>query len=261
MPRIALVIEYSGSAFHGWQRQQDLPSVQATLEDAIQQIVNHPVMLVAAGRTDAGVHALNMVAHFDTEKEYPKEAFTFGVNHFLPTTIRVHEAYYLDENFHARFCATYRRYHFLILNTPTSSPLLVDRVLWHPIPLNTAAMQLGANFLLGEHDFSSFRGKDCQAKSPVKIVHFCQITHQGHLIKVDIQANGFLHHMVRNIIGVLLKIGEGRRAPTWMQEVLAAKDRTAAGMNVPASGLYFYEVGYPETFGIKARESASDWYF
>ena len=260
MPRIALVIEYSGNHFHGWQRQLDLPSVQATLEDAIQQIVKHRVVTVAAGRTDAGVHALNMVVHFDTEKNYPKEAFTFGVNHFLPPSIRIHQAYYLDESFHARFSATYRRYHYLILNTATSSPLLADRVFWHPIPLNAEAMQAGANFIVGEQDFSSVRGKDCQAKNPIRTVHFCKVARQGDVIRIDIQANGFLHHMVRNIVGVLLKIGEGRRAPYWVQEVLAAKDRTVAGMNVPPDGLYFDEVGYPEAFGvvIKAREFSSD---
>jgi tRNA pseudouridine38-40 synthase len=254
MPRIALGLEYCGTEFRGWQRQPDLPSVQETLETAISAIVQHPVEVVAAGRTDRGVHAVGMVAHFDTEAEHPETAFVFGVNRFLPSSIKVHWAQYVDEEFHARFKAVYRRYQYVILNTSTASPLLHERVFWHPIPLDAALMQQAADLLVGEHDFTSVRGKDCQARTPVKKVHFCKVTRERDLIIIDIQADGFLHHMVRNITGVLLKIGEGRQPVSWINEVLAAKTRTAAGMNVPGCGLYFCEVGYPENFGLVKRQ-------
>lgn len=246
MPRIALTIEYCGTDFHGWQRQPNLPSIQETLEIAISQIVQHPVEVVAAGRTDKGVHAKAMIAHFDTTASHPERAFIFGLNRFLPPSIKVHQANYVADDFHARFSASYRRYEYLILNTPTPSPLLHERTFWHPIPLDPEKMQKAADLIIGEHDFTSMRGKDCQAKSPIKKVHFCKISRAGDLIIIDIQADGFLHHMVRNITGVLLKIGEGRQPVHWITEVLAAKTRTAAGMNVPPWGLYFCEVGYPE---------------
>lgn len=246
MPRIAIVVEYCGTEFHGWQRQPDLPSVQATLEAAISQIVQHQVEVVAAGRTDRGVHAKAMVAHFDTTTNHPERAFVFGINSFLPQSIKIHAAHYVPATFHARFNATFRRYQYVILNTATPSPLLHERAFWHPIPLAVDKMQQAADLIVGEHDFSSFRGKDCQAKSPVKNIHFCKVTQKEAKIIIDIQANGFLHHMVRNITGVLLKIGEGRKPTHWINEVLTAKTRTAAAMNVPACGLYFCEVGYPE---------------
>lgn len=256
MSRIALVIEFVGTNFHGWQRQPDVPSVQALLEEAISQIVKHPIEVVAAGRTDRGVHAVGMIVHFDTDLELPETAFVFGVNNFLPPSVKVKQAKYMDDAFHARFKAIYRRYQYVILNTPTPSPLLAERVFWHPIPLNQELMQKSADLIVGEHDFTSLRGKDCQARTPIKKVHFCKISRQVDLIIIDIQADGFLHHMVRNIVGVLIKIGEGRQKITWMNEVLAAKTRTAAGMNVPASGLYFCEAGYPAVFDIHWQGNA-----
>jgi tRNA pseudouridine38-40 synthase len=251
MPRLALVLEYCGTEFHGWQKQKDLPSVQETLEVAITQLVQHPVTVVAAGRTDRGVHALAMVAHFDTSANHAERSFILGINHFLPPSIRVHAAHYVQASFHARFSANFRRYQYRILNRNTNAPLLHERVFWHPIPLDIKKMQEAANFLVGTHDFTSFRGKDCQAKTPIKTIHFCKISRQEDIITIDIQADGFLQHMVRNITGVLLKVGEGRQDITWVNTVLAAKTRTAAAMNVPACGLYFKEVGY--THGISSH--------
>ena len=256
MPRIALCLEYDGTPFHGWQKQPGLSTVQETLAESIKQLAGHPVDVIAAGRTDKGVHALNMVVHFDTHKEYELQAFIFGLNHFLPPSIRVQAAKFMPADFHARFCAKARRYHYLILNRPVTSALFSTRVFWHPIPLNEVLMQEAAQYLLGTHDFSSFRAADCQAHSPIKTIRFCKVHRKQDFICIDIEADGFLHNMVRNITGVLVKIGGGRQPITWMAEVLSARDRQAAAMKVPAAGLYFKEVQYPLLFELDSWRSA-----
>ncbi|MCX7122703.1 MAG: tRNA pseudouridine(38-40) synthase TruA [Gammaproteobacteria bacterium] len=245
MPRILLEVEYVGTAYHGWQRQsRGVASVQATLEAALTQLVQHPVRLVAAGRTDAGVHARCQVVHFDTPVMRQLYTYIVGANHFLPHDIRVHAAKRVADDFNARFSALARRYQYQILNQPVASSLLHDRVLWHPLPLDVDLMHQAAQYLVGTYDFSSFRGQECQAKSPIKTVHFCNVTRQEKLIVIDIKAGGFLHHMVRNIVGVLLKIGAKKKVPEWMQDVLLAKRRDAAAMTIPPQGLYFMEVDY-----------------
>ncbi len=243
MARIALKIEYLGTHYHGWQRQEALCSIQESIENALLEFLGEPVTLVAAGRTDKGVHATGQVAHFDTTIIRSMQSYVFGLNHFLPADIRIVAAHEVSPDFHARFDAKYRQYQMRIFNRRVASSVLADRVLWHPIPLNESLMQQGANYLVGEHDFTSFRGKDCQAKSPIKTVNFCEISRQDDLIVMDIQASGFLHNMVRNITGVLIKIGEGRQAPEWAKAVLLAKQRQAAGKTVSAEGLYLVEVG------------------
>lgn len=195
MPRILLKVEYLGSRYHGWQRQADLPSIQETLENALLQFLQEPVMVTAAGRTDKGVHATGQIVHFDTTVIRAAHQYVFGLNHFLPEDIRILEAREVPNDFHARFSAIYRRYQMRILNRRVASGILMNQVLWHPIPLNETWMQQGADYLLGEHDFTSFRGRDCQARSPVKQLQFCEIIRQGDLININIQASGFLHNM------------------------------------------------------------------
>ncbi len=247
MPRILLEVEYVGTAYHGWQRQTpEIPSIQATLESALAKIVQHPVEVVAAGRTDKGVHARCQMVHFDTSAERALYAYITGANHYLPPDIRVHSAQVVPEDFHARFSAQARRYHYHILNQPVASSILHQRVLWHRLPLELELMQQAAQYLVGTHDFSSFRSQECQAKSPIKTLHFCNILREGPLIIVDVKANGFLHHMVRNIVGVLLEIGGKKQPPEWMREVLLAQRREAAAMTIPPQGLYFVGVDYPE---------------
>lgn len=244
MPRIALKIEYLGTHYHGWQRQAELCSIQGAIEQALFQFLHQEVTIVAAGRTDSGVHATGQIAHFDTEIIRPLHAYVSGVNHFLPWDIRIIEAYQVADDFHARFDAIYRRYQMRIFNRRTASSVLAGRVLWHPIPLDAALMQAGVDLLIGKHDFSSFRGRDCQAKTPIKTLQFCQVERQDDLIHINIQASGFLHNMVRNITGVLFKIGEGRQPVEWAREVLEARKREAAGATVLPEGLYLAEIGY-----------------
>lgn len=247
MPRILLKVEYLGTHYHGWQRQAALPTVQEALETALLQFLQEPVTVTAAGRTDKGVHATGQVIHFDTTRLRAMHHYVFGLNHFLPKDIRILEAHEVPGDFHARFSALYRRYQMRILNRPVASGILTDRVLWHPVPLNEVWMQQGADYLLGKHDFTSFRGPDCQAKSPVKHLQHCEIIRQEDLITIHLQASGFLHNMVRNITGVLIKIGEGRQPPAFAKAVLEARNREAAAKTVAPEGLYLTEIGYPLT--------------
>lgn len=244
MPRIALKIEYLGTRYHGWQRQPELVSIQGTIEKALFQFLQEEVGLVAAGRTDKGVHATGQIAHFDTSKNRPLYTYIFGLNHFLPNDIRVIDAFEVAPDFHARFSAIFRRYEMHIFNRSVDSATLSERMLWHPVPLDVALMQQGADYLIGEHDFTSFRGADCQAHSPIKTLNFCKISRHNEKIIINIQASGFLHKMVRNITGVLIKIGEGRRTPNWALSVLNAKERAKGGKTVSPHGLYLVEIGY-----------------
>ncbi len=245
MPQIALKIEYLGTHYHGWQRQGGLPSVQQAVEEALFLFLGEQVRITAAGRTDKGVHAEGQVAHFETKVLREMHEYVFGLNHFLAKDIRVLEAKVVADDFHARFDAIFRRYEMRILNRPMASAIWEGRVLSHPVLLDIALMQEGANYLLGAHDFTSFRGRDCQAKSPFKHLQFCKISREEDLITLNIQAGGFLHNMVRNITGVLIKIGEGRKPPIWAKEVLEARKREAGGKTVSPEGLYLVEIGYP----------------
>ena len=246
--RIALGIEYNGHGYHGWQAQQQLPTVQQHLEDALSKIADEPIEVFCAGRTDAGVHATGQVVHFDTEGSRPLRAWTLGVNTYLPASISVRWAQVVDQEFHARFSALTRRYRYFIHNYHVRSALLGTRTTFHHLPLNAELMQTAAQFLLGEFDFTSFRSSQCESKTANRNVQKIEVTRKNELIIIEIQANAFLHHMVRNIAGVLIQVGGGHRPPEWVQEVLQAKDRRQAAETAPASGLYLVKVEYPESY-------------
>lgn len=253
--RIVVGLEYDGRAFCGWQSQPNGRSVQDALEQAISRMAGHPVRLHAAGRTDAGVHGSQQIAHFDTEAGRPITAWVRGVNSFLPQGVAVLWAKQTGEDFHARFSAKARHYRYLLLNHPVRPALLAGRVGWHHAPLDLDRMQAAARHLVGEHDFSSFRSSECQARSPVKILTRLDIGREGGLICVDASAGGFLHHMVRNLMGALVHIGKGGAEPGWMAELLAARDRTIAPPTFMPDGLYFAGVSYPAAFGIASEPS------
>lgn len=246
--RIALGIEYVGSLYHGWQSQVGLMAVQTCLEAALAKVADHPINVVCAGRTDAGVHALGQVVHFDTDAVRTNRAWILGVNSYLPDDIRIQWAQVMPEDFHARFTAVARRYCYVIYNHFTPSAILQQRVTWQYHPLDESRMAEAAQYLLGAHDFSSFRGLNCQAKTPIRDVQHLSVTRYHHFIILDIKANAFLYHMVRNIAGVLIAIGTGKQEPIWAKQVLAAKDRAVGGVTAPPEGLYLKEVSYPESF-------------
>ena len=248
MQRWACGVSYVGTDYHGWQKQ---PGLAATVEQvimrALQQVADAPIQLQCAGRTDRGVHALGQVIHFDSAKQRSADNWVQGANQYLPASIKLQWARPVSEDFHARYSAISRCYHYVIYNHSVAHPLLHDRVWWvrKDIRAQQAAMQAAANHWLGEQDFSSFRDADCQAAHPVRSLHRCEVQVQGRYCVVTLEANAFLHHMVRNMMGVLIEIGLGKRSPDWALAVLRAKNRTEAGMTVPASGLYLSDVGYP----------------
>jgi tRNA pseudouridine38-40 synthase len=248
--RIALGIEYNGHAFHGWQSQQNLTTVQGCLENALTIIANEPIQVLCAGRTDAGVHAIGQVVHFDTVAERSLRAWTLGVNTHLPSSISVRWAQVVDDDFHARFSALHRRYRYVIHNHSVRSAILADRATWHHYHLDVDLMHEAAQYLTGELDFSAFRSAQCEAKTAKRNLHEITITRENDFIIIEIQANAFLHHMVRNITGSLLMVGEGKKKPEWIQEVLSGKDRRFAGATAPAAGLYFIKVQYPDQYQL-----------
>ncbi len=250
MSRVALGIEYDGVGFSGWQRQAHAPSVQAALEQAISEVAQTPITVTAAGRTDAGVHACGQVVHFDTPVSRPDRAWQRGVNRFLPAAIGVRWVAHPGDDFDARRSGLARRYRYCLLSSPQPPVLLRDRVSWTWQSLNAARMHTAAQCLVGEHDFTSFRAAACQAAHPRRCLTEIQVHRHAELITIDIEANAFLHHMVRNIVGSLMVIGRGEQSIEWMAEVLAARDRTLAGMTAPAPGLYLLGVRYPQAFGV-----------
>lgn len=237
--RIALGVEYFGGPFRGWQSQAGGGTVQDALEDALAQIAGQPVGTLCAGRTDAGVHAIQQVVHFDAPVERPLTAWVRGVNTHLPDGVAVRWAQPMPEAFHARFTAYARRYRYLLLNRPQRPGLWQGRVGWYHGPLDLGAMQAACGRLLGEHDFSAFRAANCQAKSPVKSMHTATVRQAGALFIFDFEASAFLHHMVRNLVGTLVHIGKGAESPAWIDALLAMKDRTEAAPTFSPDGLYF----------------------
>lgn len=261
MRRVALGIEYDGSGFHGFQRQKSgVASVQQSLEQALSRVADEAVTLVCAGRTDAGVHACGQVIHFDTLSLRPEKAWTMGVNAHLPDTVSVRWAVPVSEYFHARFSATHRAYRYVIYNAPTRPGLAFSQLTWVREPLDVEAMNEAAQSLVGEHDFSSFRASQCQAKSPVRDVHSIRWVRQGQLVIMEVIANAFLHHMVRNFVGVFLPIGRGEQAISWLSDVLCAADRSKAGVTAPPHGLYLVDVGYPSRFGLPKPDLPGPWF-
>jgi len=252
MTRIALCVEYDGSAFHGWQTQTDGQTVQDALEKALSVIAASPVDVTCAGRTDTGVHATAQVVHFDCAAERPLSAWVRGVNALLPDAIAVRWAHAVPADFHARFSARGRRYRYVLLNRPQRPALAQGRAGWYHAPLDLAAMQAAAGHLLGEHDFSAFRAAECQAKSPVKELREARIRRQGDILLFDFEASAFLHHMVRNLVGSLVYVGKGQQPPAWIAELLAARDRRRAAPTFAPGGLYLSGVRYEPHWGLPA---------
>ena len=248
--RIALGIEYDGNGFHGWQRQSVLSTVQSSLEDALSTIADEPIELFCAGRTDAGVHAIGQVVHFDTNAKRDSRAWIMGTNAHLPSGISVQWAEEVDESFHARYSALSRCYRYIIYNYPSRPALLARKITWYYEPLAIENMYSAAQYLLGENDFSSFRASECQSKTAMRNIQKIEVTRHQDFVVIEIQANAFLHHMVRNIVGVLKKIGAGFEKPVWAKEVLEAKDRRMAAETAPPDGLYLLRVDYPEKYKI-----------
>ncbi len=250
LSRIALGVEYDGSAFHGWQIQRGVRTVQECLEQALSHVADHPVRVHCAGRTDRGVHGLQQVVHFDTRALRSERSWVLGTTVNLPSDTGVVWAKRVSTAFHARFSATARHYRYLIANRLTRPVIHHKRQVWCNRPLDASRMQRAAGDLLGEHDFSSFRAQGCQAKSPVRRVTRLDISRQGGLVIMEVSANGFLHHMVRNIAGVLMAIGRGDQPVDWARQVLEHRDRSLGGVTAPPEGLYLVGVSYPAEFGF-----------
>jgi tRNA pseudouridine38-40 synthase len=248
--RIALCLEYDGATFSGWQSQPGGGTVQDALENALARVADAPARTVCAGRTDAGVHALAQVVHFDAPVERSPTAWVRGVNAHLPAAVAVRWAVPVPDDFHARFSARRRAYRYLLLNRPERPGLLAGKVGWCHQPLDLAAMREATGCLIGEHDFSSFRAAECQAKSPVKTLDICSVEHSADLIVFDCRASAFLHHMVRNLVGALVWIGMGRRPVAWMAELLAARDRRLAAPTFSPAGLYLAGIEYEPHWGL-----------
>lgn len=243
MARYKINIEYDGTDLIGWQENSQGPSVQSLLQDAIYKFCGEKAIVFAAGRTDAGVHALNMVAHFDLEKEQDAETVKKALNFYLMNEpVSVLNCEKVGDDFHARFSCTKRHYKYIVLNRDTPPVLQKNRVWWVPQKLDINAMKLAAEKLVGKHDFSSFRASECQAKSPIKTLDVCTITKYGDEIVFEFSARSFLHHQVRNMVGTLIEIGMGK--PYDIDKIFAAKNRSAAGINAPACGLYFVSADY-----------------
>lgn len=257
MAKIALGVQYNGAHYYGWQSQSGLPTVQQSLEDALSKVADSPIAVVCAGRTDRGVHGLGQVVHFETDVVREPHAWHLGANAYLPSDIAVNWAKPVPDDFHARFSARSREYRYLIYNHSSRPGMLHELVKWQRGELNLEAMQRAANYLLGEHDFSSFRGAGCQANHAVRTVHHLQLQRHGVLWSVDIKANAFLLHMVRNIVGSLLRVGLGLETVEWMQDVLLACDRREAGMTIEPSGLSLTKVNYEPHFEIPETSDQS----
>jgi tRNA pseudouridine38-40 synthase len=248
--RIALGIEYDGAAYYGWQRQKDVVSVQQELEKALTKIANHTVTVNCAGRTDAGVHGTGQVVHFETNAVRKDVAWTLGVNANLPDDIAVRWIKHVDQSFHARFSATARRYRYIIYNSEFRPGILRTGLSHYHMQLDAQKMQLAGQSILGEQDFTSFRALHCQANSPVRTIEYLNVTRRSNFIIIDIKANAFLHHMVRNIAGSLIEIGRGKQNIDWLTTLLSMKDRSKAAATAKPGGLYLVEVDYPEQFDL-----------
>lgn len=252
--RIALGVEYDGSPFCGWQSQAEGTTVQDTLQRALTVIAGEPaaepISVIAAGRTDTGVHALEQVVHFDTLVERPLTAWVRGVNALLPDSIAVRWAHPVPEEFHARFSAHSRSYRYVLINRATRLAIHAGKAGWYHATLDVAAMQIAAQFLIGKHDFSAFRASQCQAKSPFKQLHQLDIRREREMLIFDISADAFLHHMVRNIVGCLVYVGKGKHPPDWMAEVLDGRERKFAAPTFSPDGLYLRRITYDKKWGL-----------
>jgi len=258
--RLAIGIEYDGHAYKGWQKQHDQPSVQQNVENALFKLTKHKVATVCAGRTDAGVHAVGQVVHCDMMVSRPEKAWVFGGNSYLPRDIRILWAKEVANTFDARRSALARKYCYVIYNNRIRPSLFRHQISWYHAPLNADVMHMAAKHWLGEHDFSSFRDSDCQSLSPIRLIKEVKVYRVGELIFFDIIANAFLHHMIRNMVGVLLEIGIEKHESIWAKQVLMARDRRSAGITALPSGLYLMGVQYPEEFALPAINEVP-WFF
>jgi len=253
--RIALGIEYDGTDFSGWQRLSHGDTIQSRVEQALSFVAAHPVEVTCAGRTDAGVHARCQVVHFDTDAQRSERSWVLGTNSRLPASVALRWARPVAADFHARFGARARRYRYVILNRPMRAALEARYVTWERVPLDAVRMHGAAQALIGERDFSAFRTIACQARTPMRNVHEVTVRRDGEHVIVEIQANAFLHHMVRNIVGSLLPVGRGEREPGWIAQLLAGRDRAQAGPTAPPHGLVFLGPRYPADCGLPAEAS------
>ncbi|WP_107689118.1 tRNA pseudouridine(38-40) synthase TruA [Neisseria wadsworthii] len=257
--RWALILSYDGSRFFGWQKQADgVLTAQEALEQAIGNIAGEPINVIAAGRTDTGVHASAQVVHFDALVKRPPQAWVRGVNTYLPQGLAVLQAIAVDPRFHARFDATGRRYRYVLQSSAVRSPLLIGKVGWTHNVLDMSAMKEAVACLVGEHDFSSFRASQCQAKSPVKTLYSAKLSGRPSLMMLDLHGNAFLHHMVRNIVGALVYVGSGRLTVQQFKDLIAEKSRVKAPPTFMPDGLYLTGVDYPDKWGVKTP-SIPDW--
>lgn len=257
--RVALGVSYDGHAYEGWQSQPSGRTVQDQLEKALGHFADQRISTLCAGRTDAGVHGLMQVVHFDTTAERDPYAWVRGTNSFLPRDIAVQWAHIVPQEFHCRASASSRRYAYLLLESPVRPSVDAHRVGWVFQPLNLERMQEAARYLLGEHDFTSFRASACQALSPVKNLMRVDISRRGAYWRFEFEASAFLHHMIRNLMGCLIVIGQGKKPPEWMAEVLAARSRDAAAPTFAPDGLYFLGPRYEARWGLPERTPAYDW--
>lgn len=248
--RIALEVEYDGSRYHGWQAQTGLHTVQQVIETALSRVADHDISVVCAGRTDTGVHATNQIIHFDSDKERTIRSWIHGANSYLPKDVCIKWGREMPDEFHARYSALSRRYRYIIYNSAIRPALFRGNMTWQYRQLDHRDMHDAGQFLLGEHDFTSFRSVECQSRTPMRNVMNLQVIRKGDLLMIDITANAFLHHMVRNIAGVLIAIGSGKKNSLWVKEVLAARDRRLGAETAPPYGLYLVGVTYPSEYSI-----------
>jgi len=248
--KFAAGIQYDGAAYCGWQRQMHSASVQQIVEEALSKIANEAVTVFCSGRTDTGVHAKEQLIHFETSAARSDYAWRMGCNSSMPKDIRVMWCHVIDDGFHARFSATARLYQYVIHNARSESALLQNKVNWVSYALNEDKMHQAAQNLVGEHDFTSFRASSCQANTPCRKVYMASVRRKNDFIFVDIQANAFLHHMVRNIVGSLIEVGKGEQEPQWIAELIELKDRKKSAVTALANGLYFIRADYPSKYHL-----------
>jgi len=254
--RYALGIEYDGSSFSGWQRQDHAPSVQQCVERAVSAVANHPVTVIASGRTDTGVHAYGQVAHFDSAAERTDRQWTLGINSNLPDAVRVTWVHGVDDSFHARFGAYSRSYRYCIMNRRVRPAIGFNHYAWCREPLDEVRMQRAAEVLIGQHDFSAFRSAGCSAQHAIREVTSLSVMRHRDVLNIDISANAFLYHMVRNIVGSLMAVGLGEESVEWFAGVLAGKDRRLAGVTAESKGLYFMGVRYDAKYDLPVIQEA-----
>ena len=257
--RYALTVEYDGSQFNGWQVQTGVPTVQEALEVALARVANHPVRVTGAGRTDTGVHATGQVAHFESASPRSHRSWLKGANTLLPQGASILSVSPVGSNFHARFSATGRAYRYVIFNRPVAPTFLRSRVTWEYRPMDVSRMRAAAAFLVGRHDFNAYRAVACQSEGSIRELRRLRVSASGQWIWVDAEAESFLQHMVRNIVGVLLAVGAGEKEPTWAGEVLNSRDRASGGVTAPPDGLYFVRASYPVPYELPAVPECRFW--